>query len=186
MLKRRDLFPNLLDRKGQAMFETMLFIPMLLMIVALMWRSNSAVQVSIVNQQYARAHALFLTFNSPYYPELKFKSPALSQDDLFMNNNYNQMLIGISEDSIPEGAAVQAAAPTYSIVAKSATVKGDESAKAMPSKRSTIRVRSTVSLCAPLYYISGSGSKQLAHIGLMDSMTWPYSTVCQAKFPMEQ
>ena len=81
---------------GQSILEFLLMLPMLVGLVLILVRINTAIQVSIVNQQYARSHALWLNFNSAVYPQL-----ALREGHLTANND-NQMVIGVSDNTAPQ------------------------------------------------------------------------------------
>jgi hypothetical protein len=49
---------------GQSLLEFLLMFPMLLALVIVLIRVNTAIQISIVNQQYARAQTFVLTSNA--------------------------------------------------------------------------------------------------------------------------
>jgi len=82
------------NEEGQSLLEFLLVLPVLLGLVALMTRVNTAIQASLVYQQYARAQTTFLTFNSPVYPSLRLQASELN------GKNYNQMTIGVSDNLI--------------------------------------------------------------------------------------
>src|SRR4051812_29317262 len=83
---------------GQAMVEFLLLLPAIVVLIVVMVKVNMAIQVSIVNQQYARAQALWLAFNSPVYPELRHRVKNFQTG----NKMANQMIIGVSQNSFPE------------------------------------------------------------------------------------
>ena len=74
------------------MLEFLLMLPVMMGLVILMIRVNSAIQVSIVDQQYARAQAHFLTFGSPVFPQISQRVPNLD------GKGYNQMVMGVSDN----------------------------------------------------------------------------------------
>ena len=92
-----------MDVKGQSIVELILMMPVMIGIAVLTMRVNTAIQVSIVNQQYSRAQALFLTYNSAVYPPLKLRLPELQ------GKKYNQMLIGISDEHVGASSATPVA-----------------------------------------------------------------------------
>jgi hypothetical protein len=80
--------------QGQSLLEFLLMLPMMLGLIVIMSRVNTAIQASIVDQQYARMQTLWLTFNSPVYPKLGLQASELN------GKNYNQMMIGVSDNEI--------------------------------------------------------------------------------------
>lgn len=140
---------------GQSIIEFMFLLPMLVGLAVLLVRVNTAIQISIVNQQYARQHVLFLTYSSPVYPRIRIR------EDSFIERGFNQMLIGVSENLAPEGSYVPKAS-TKNIARKPKL--GSNDVKSEPSERGEVRVRTTVSLCTQPNVInfgsSGGGSLQ--------------------------
>ena len=55
-----------LKEDGQSIVEFLVSLPLLVGLAVVLIRVNSAIQMSIVNQQYARAQTLNLTYNSPF------------------------------------------------------------------------------------------------------------------------
>src|SRR5688500_8394742 len=80
------------EETGQSILEFLMMLPMLIGFCIMLMRVNMAIQISIVNQQYARAQTLFLTFNSPHYPSLERQVQDLTP------NSMNQMLLGVSDN----------------------------------------------------------------------------------------
>lgn len=123
---------------GQSLLEFMLMLPMMIGLVLILVRVNSAIQVSIVNQQYARAHALALNFNSPVYPELRFRVR-----DLIPHGD-NQMVILVAGEPVPENGDLQpTAATSYIARKKGISDKDDKDA----DERALVRIRDTVTIC---------------------------------------
>jgi len=83
---------------GQAMVEFLLLLPAVVILIAVLVRVNLAIQVSIVNQQYARAQALWLAFNSPVYPELRHRVKNFQSGTKL----FNEMVIGVSQNAFPD------------------------------------------------------------------------------------
>jgi len=50
--------PDLSSERGQSVLEFVFMLPILLGLIVIMVRSNTVIQMSIVNQKYARAQAL--------------------------------------------------------------------------------------------------------------------------------
>lgn len=135
------------SESGQSLLEFTLLLPVLLGFTMILIRVNTAIQVSIVNQQYSRGHALFLTFNSPNYPETKFQNGLAEQE-------MNQMVHGVSQNVAPDVAETYSPQATIQNVTRSLTVRGKNAPQEEPDdKRSRVRVRNTVTLCTPTYYL---------------------------------
>lgn len=119
-------------------------LPLLVGLVVLLMRMNMAVQISIVNQQYARAQAHFLTFNSPVYPELRLRRHPGSRDFL----PTNRMILGVSENSPEEGDQRYRPEATEQMVARSRGLAGRKPDPGEESRETGfVRVRNTVALC---------------------------------------
>jgi hypothetical protein len=146
---RPDLH-SVLGERGQSVLEFVFMLPVLLGLVVVMVRSNTVIQMSIVNQKYARAQALWLTFNSPYYPRLSFRKSTdkcnnFDPQDQFIANGYNRMVIGMAEKPVDEmdskaTASVQA-------ITRGGVPAPDGPSQSEPIDRAKVRVRTTVALC---------------------------------------
>jgi hypothetical protein len=90
---------------GQSLLEFLLTLPMLVALVVILVRVNSVIQVSIVNQQYARAQALFLAYNSSEFPSIDRRMSQL------VAKRYSQMVLGVADNAAPrQGGYVPKAA----------------------------------------------------------------------------
>lgn len=138
---------------GQSIIEFLVVLPFLIGLTLFLIKTNTAIQVSIVNQKYARAQTLFLAQNSPVYPRLKMMT------DKMQAKGVNRLVIGVS-DNFPdseEGDQYQPEATIYRI-----TAAGQPKGEATPQtdeikKRSDIRVRTTVALCTQINAVQMSG-----------------------------
>lgn len=136
-------------------------LPLVVGMFVTLVKVNTAAQISIVNQQYARSHALFLAYNSPNYPERRFIPGSFIGDSI----NANQMVILVGENAVSRdggaGSNLRPEAPTQSIARGNARTNESTSqpgGKTGSRQRSKVRVLSSVSLCTPSYTISaGSG-----------------------------
>ncbi|MBY0470119.1 hypothetical protein K2X30_03050 [bacterium] len=144
------------NQAGQSVLEFLIVLPMMVGLAVMLIKMNTAVQVSIVNQQYARAHTLWLAFNSNEYPEVKLRIPQL------ISKNYNKMILGISENSAPASGEIylpevikMKITPGRSL----ATDAGDQQNQEEPERRSIIRVRTSVSLCTQSNFVTAGGEK---------------------------
>jgi hypothetical protein len=145
-----------LDGAGQSLIEFLLLLPFLLAISILVIRANGAIQVSIVNQQYARAQAHFLTFNSPVYPD--FGLSGTRQSDM-AKNGINAITLGVSDKAIEGGEEGQnQPEATMQMVARSASKAGPKPEAQQNSEKSGwVRVRNTITLCTGSHSFSGEG-----------------------------
>jgi len=136
--------------RGQSIIEFLLMLPLFIGMVISLVKVSSAIQSSIVNQQYARLHALWLTFNSPYYPELRFTE---GKDNHFFDQGINQMLIFVGEEAGQTleqqgggGGNLKPSAPTQNI-AKGANARPASSNNTNSRLRTKVRILNSVSLC---------------------------------------
>jgi hypothetical protein len=137
-----------LDQNGQSIIEMLIMLPLMIALVVLVVQVNSVIQVSIVNQKVARSHALWLAFNSPIYPELKFQRV------------HNEMVMGVSENKSPRlGEEDYVPEAQVMMVSRSRSLAGDPTAdrNKEPLKRGWIRVRNTVALCTSSLVVSVGG-----------------------------
>lgn len=130
---------------GQSLMEFMVTLPLMIGLAVVMVRVNTAIQSSIVDQQYARAQAHFVTFNSPFYPEVDKQTGLIS-------DGFNQMLMGVSDNL---GTAGYSPLATVQYIGRRKGVLGDDSSQAYqmsaegatPKKRLSVRIRNSVTLC---------------------------------------
>jgi hypothetical protein len=119
-------------------------LPVLLGLIVVMVRSNTVIQMSIVNQKYARAQALWLAFNSPHYPRLSLRTDG-APGDTFVKYGYNRMVIGMAETPVDE-LNPQATASVQTVV-RGGVPAPDGPSQSEPIDRAKVRVRTTVALC---------------------------------------
>lgn len=146
------------DEEGQSVLEFLFMLPVMVGLVMLMVRMNQAIQVSIVNQQYARAQAHFLTFSSPIFPEIALRYAQL------VGKNYNQMLMGVGDNIVPaDGSAYTPQATVQNVARNLAVAKQANNDNGIEPDlgqgRAFVRVRTTVSLCTQINVVAGSGGK---------------------------
>ena len=150
------------SESGQSVLEFLLMLPMMVALVIILVRVNTVIQVSIVNQQYARAQALWLTFNSPVYPQLRLRESQLT------NKQYNQMVIGVSDNPAPPAGDYVPKASVQNIARKK-NPGGSNEAKEQPRERSQVRVRDTVTLCTQTNVVPKAGGSAGAILELVAS-----------------
>ena len=146
------------DDSGQSLLEFLLLLPVLMGSGMILMRLNTSIQMSIVDQKYARAQALFLPHNSPYYPKI------MRQADLF-NKKSNQMVLGVSDnnkksDSDGEDSYVPVAS-SYRIARNAAAAGPDGPPQEEPVKRGKVRIRNTISLCTHTITMQGASGGSL-------------------------
>ena len=132
---------------GQSMLEFVLLLPLFIGIFFLMLRLNSATQISIVNQKYARTTTLRLTYNHPWF--VKF-SPVGTTSNGVNAARYHRETIGIS-DEFTDGNR-RPIATSFLITRTPASARGetkDANAQSEPAERAFVRIRNTVTLCLP-------------------------------------
>ncbi len=144
------------DENGQSVIEFLIMLPVMIAMVIILVRVNTAVQISIVNQKYARSHTLALAFNSPIYPARRRSdgSPGLAMGQM-VEKGYNRMVIGVSENAMSEddGGRYSPKAVTQMVARSQTTSLGAGPDKEEPDRRSEVRVRTTVSLCSNTWVI---------------------------------
>jgi hypothetical protein len=143
---------------GQSLLEFLLMFPMLLGLVMITVRANTAIQMAIVNQKYSRSQTLFLTLNSPVYPPLRFTRRGTFE------KGFHIMNVGVSDNLATGEADYKPIASTQMILRRRGAQGGSDEAKAEPEKRSEVRIRNTVSLCTPSFSV-GSGSNRVMMVG---------------------
>jgi hypothetical protein len=142
--------------KGQSLLEFLVMMPALFGLALIMIKINTAIQISIVNQQYARAQGLFLTFNSPTYPELRFR---YGDERSLVSRGFNQLVLGVSQEGGSEDLPADqltAVATTQSIVRNKRRI-GSNQVQAEPNDRGVVRVRTIVSLCTQSNIVNDAG-----------------------------
>ena len=118
------------EESGQSVFEFLIVLPMLIGMTIILIRVNTAIQISIVDQQYARAQVLFLAFNSPFYPALDKQSSQL------VANGTSQMMVGVSDN--PAGASNYSPKATVQLIARSKANSGSDSPQEEPAGGATL------------------------------------------------
>ncbi len=135
------------DEAGQSVIEFIFMLPLMVGMAVILLRVNTVIQIGIVNQKYARAQALWMAFNSAYYP----RAEDVIKD--FIPNKYNKMVIGVGGEQIPEEGLGVPPASTYKIARTKRTEKiGSTADQEEPKERIEVRVRNTVTLCTQLNF----------------------------------
>jgi hypothetical protein len=162
-----------LDDSGQSVLEFVFMLPILIGLVVVMVRTNAVIQMSVVNQKYARAQALWLTFNSPYYPRLSFRK-AGSPDDQFVQYGFNRMVIGMAEKPVDETGG-KAVASVQAVTRDGKSTLDDGPSQTEPLDRASVRVRTTVALCTQANVImTPEGPKPATADNIGEQTTYDY------------
>ena len=140
--------------KGQSLLEFLLLLPVLLVITSLLVKVNTTIQMGIVNQQYSRSQTLWLAFNSPNYPALRFREDPGSG---LTATRVNQMILGVS-DNLASGGGYLPEAMAQTIVRPGAPSIGNNDNHEEPRERGKVRIRNTVSLCTQSNVIEMEGN----------------------------
>lgn len=155
-LARQHQMKGELGKAGQSLIEFLLLLPFLLAITILVIRANAAIQVSIVNQQYARAQAHFLTFNSPVYPD--FGPSGTRQSDM-AKAGINAITLGVSDKAIDGGEEGDSQPEaTMQMVARSVSKAGPKPEPQQNSEKSGwVRIRNSITLCTGSHSFDSEG-----------------------------
>jgi hypothetical protein len=146
--------------EGQSVIEFMLMLPLIVGLAMILVRIQTAIQISINNQQYARAQALMLAYNSPVYPNLSLRESDVT------GKNYNQMVIGVSENTTDSTQLSDEGGGGGNITPKAARHyvarrKGvPDRAEAEPSERALVRIHDTVTLCTQTNVVKAAGGSE--------------------------
>jgi hypothetical protein len=147
------------DNKGQSIIEFIFMLPLLIGLSTLLVKINTAIQISIVNQQYARAAVFRLTENSPNYPAL-YRSGGVTTGVpdgprvRLIEQGSNQMVVGVS-DNPAGGSGDYSPIATQQMIARKPSLTThnapqDESATTM----GWVRIRNSVTLCTASFVYS--------------------------------
>jgi len=155
MKKLNEIKINFLkNERGQSLMEFVFMLPLMIGLVMLVIRVNSAIQVSIVNQKYSRAQVLAIAYNSPIYPSLRWRT---GDGDIFVSKGNNRMVVGVSDQIVTGDGTIPPKATTQRIVDADADVGNNDPQKEHET-RGNIRVRNTVSLCTMSFSVSAGGN----------------------------
>ncbi len=136
------------QENGQSVIEFVLMLPMFIGLTIVLLRVNTAIQVSIANQQYARGFATFMVMNSPFYPVVGQKLNLISQ-------RRNQLVLGVSDDLVGNNQnMVVTPKATVQMVPRTQSIRGSNDSQEEPRLRAMVRIRNTVTLCTPSVVLS--------------------------------
>ncbi|MEN9723797.1 MAG: hypothetical protein RJB38_1783 [Pseudomonadota bacterium] len=160
--------------RGQSLIEFIFLLPLMVGMVFLLLRVNSAIQVSIVNQKYSRQRLLELVANSPQYPAV-IGGPA----SRLISSGTNRLVVGVSEESTASGGELEVSAPVQTITrTRQAALGASDDPKEEPQKRAKVRIRNTVELCTPTLSVSVAGGKVVPIEEAMGERTFDRASFC--------
>ena len=134
------------NRSGQSLVEFVFMLPLIVGMLVLLIRVNSAIQVSIVNQKYSRQRLFELIANNSTYP-------SDARRDALRGRKEHRLLVGVSEESTGDQADLQVSAPTEWITrSKKAAMGASTQAQSEPDQRAEVRIRNTVEICTPVLF----------------------------------
>lgn len=143
------------DNSGQSVVEFLVLLPLLIGVTMFLLRSNMALQSAIVNQKYARAQTLYLAMNSAQYPRNEHTSN-------MTESGMNRMILGVANNIAPDdGTEYAPEAQTQSVLFKQSQ-RGNEDPQTEPTRRSTVRIRNTVTLCTQSNFVTLGGARMSA------------------------
>lgn len=134
--------PMLENEDGQSVIEFLLFLPLMVLMVFTTLRVNTAIQMSIVNQKYARAQTLILANHAAYYPRAQLRN---EDGNFFGAKNVDQMVLGVSDNKATEGYEPEAS--IVEITRKGKAFGNNDDQTEDHKERGKIRIRNSVTLC---------------------------------------
>ncbi len=164
--------------QGQSVVEFIFILPLLVGLCSLLIHVNSAIQVSIVNQQYARGWAIYLAMNSPYFPVWEEKESFL----LAGGANANQVVLGVS-DTVLKGSKGTPVASVQQVARSARQAPANKPQNEDDREMAWVRARNSVTLCtAPL---SGTGFGPSGH-SIQFSENSDFGAICSpGRIPYE-
>ena len=176
-----NLFMSTLqNEQGQSLLETIILLPFLFMLVAVLYKMMMATQMAIANTQYARSQLYVLTANSPEYPRLEFRLSST----MFAAANQDRMILGVSDPSAltsssGQDGTIEPVPQQQNIVRAGSTVKGS-SDRGEVQKRTLIRIRNTAGICTQINAVAKKFPMNEQNIPSLASKRWPFGiSVCQ-------
>lgn len=168
---------NLKSEKGQALIELMLMMPIFLVVIYMIIKTNQSVQVSINNQKYTREMLLRLTYSSPWiYNRSIGTTPGAIFNNQVVGQGHHRLTFGLADEALGPGA--QPIATTQRIT-RSVSVRGDDTAGEV-DRRSEVRVRNTLTLCGP--WAAAAPGVELTNASLTETSQFD---ICSGPAPVE-
>jgi hypothetical protein len=155
-IKNKNFYSIMLtNTSGQSLIEFLFFLPLMIGIFYIIFLTNNAIQISIVNQKYVRSQTLFLNLNSPVYPRIDLREAMESDASNMFTTGVSGNVNETGGDTYPPEAATQ------SIVRPRSRNIGSEDPQAEPNERGLVRVRTTLTICTqPNFVLTGNNEIQ--------------------------
>ncbi len=161
---------------GQALIELMLIMPIFLVVIYMIIKTNQSIQVSINNQKYTRAALTQLTYNNPWFYNRTLAGGSVYGTQV-VGQGHQRLTYGIGNDAISLTNSQPVA--TTQRITRSVTVRGDDGAGEV-DRRSDVRVRNTLTLCGP-WVVAGPGT-ELTNATLTERSQFD---ICSGPAPVE-
>jgi hypothetical protein len=161
--------------EGQSILEVILFLPFLFILVGLLIRMNTGIQMAINNARYARAQLFVLTNNSPEYPRLQLRSNRL------VKNAHDMLVVGVSDPEAIEEAASDGDMPAIPQIQSIANKKARGSSERGEVKsRTDIRIRGTAAICTQSNSVTKGTPIDSVQVMALGNKRWPFGKMtCQ-------
>jgi hypothetical protein len=161
--------------EGQSILEVILFLPFLFILVGLLIRMNTGIQMAINNARYARAQLFVLTNNSSEYPRLQLRKNRL------VKNAHDMLVVGVSDPLAIEEAASDGDMPAIPQIQSIANKKANGSQERGEVKsRTDIRIRGTAAICTQSNSVTKGTGIDSYQITALANQRWPFGKMtCQ-------
>ena len=163
------------QQKGQSLLEFLFALPVMFGITLILIRVNTAIQSSIVQQKYARGTATFLTWNSPYYPEVNNAKRMGYGGQNEGPTGTNEFILGVMANaSNPDGSTTPMALDVP------VTKKGPKHPpQGIPDQAKSIFLRNTVSLCTKTHMLANGALIHYGNVGINEQATFDF---CRGRY----
>ena len=157
------------DESGQSLIEVLFLMPLVVVVVVLLYRSNAAIQMSIVNQKQLRGQALYVAMNSPTYPDLQMRR---SGESSMERVGYSAFVMGVTDDPTSDARGqLNAVAQVQAFGRPGRRIRGDtDCSEADPTSRSKICLKTAIEFCTQINAIPGTSGVTRYPDGLGENM----------------
>jgi hypothetical protein len=162
-------------KDGQSILEVVLFLPFLFILVGLLIKMNTAIQMAINNSRYARAQLFVLTNNSPEYPRLQLRTNRL------VKNAHDMLVVGVSDPEAIAEAASDGDMPAIPQTQKIADKRAQGSSeRGEVSARTEVRIRGTAAICTQSNSTQKGIPVNSVNVRGLANRRWPFGKLaCQ-------
>ncbi len=161
--------------EGQSILEVILFLPFLFILVGLLIRMNTGIQMAINNARYARAQLFVLTNNSPEYPRLQLRKSRL------VKNAHDMLVVGVSDPLAIEEAASDGDMPAIPQIQSIGNKKSRGSnERGEVRSRTDVRIRGTAAICTQSNSVTKGTAMDSLQVTALANQRWPFRKMaCQ-------